>query len=86
MINLALTEGVFLGKWNNAVVKPLIKKSGLDTAFANYRPVSNLLFLSKILEKLSAISYKITYKVGIFFQTTRVATELSTRQKPPFSS
>ena len=35
------------------MVKPLIKKSNLDTAdFNNYRPISNLPFLAKILEKV----------------------------------
>ena len=35
------------------IVRPLLKKSGLDKdVFKNYRPVSNLSFLSKILEKV----------------------------------
>ncbi len=37
------------------VIKPLIKKPKLNPReLANYRPISNLLFMSKILEKLSA--------------------------------
>ena len=36
------------------MVKPLLKKSNLDpSVFNNYRPVSNLPFLSKVLEKLA---------------------------------
>ncbi len=36
-----------------AVIKPLIKKPKLDPCeLANYRPISNLLFMSKILEKV----------------------------------
>ena len=35
------------------MLKPLLKKSNLDpNVLNNYRPVSNLQFLSKILEKL----------------------------------
>lgn len=35
------------------MVKPLLKKPGLDTdLMANYRPVSNLSFLSKVFEKV----------------------------------
>ncbi len=36
-----------------AVIKPLIKKPHLDPSeLANYRPISNLPFMSKILEKV----------------------------------
>ena len=39
--------------YKNALVKPLIKKPGLDfNVLKNFRPVSNLPFLSKILEKV----------------------------------
>jgi hypothetical protein len=39
----------------DAVVRPLTKRPGLDKdEFYNYRPVSNLPFLSKILEKVVA--------------------------------
>ncbi len=45
--------GVFPTAFKTALVKPLLKRSGLDAVDPNnYRPVSNLPFLSKILEKL----------------------------------
>uniref|UniRef100_A0A3B3D471 Reverse transcriptase domain-containing protein n=1 Tax=Oryzias melastigma TaxID=30732 RepID=A0A3B3D471_ORYME len=51
--NCSLQTGVFPTAFKSAVVKPLLKKTNLDpTVFNNYRPVSNLPFLSKILEKL----------------------------------
>ncbi len=38
-----------------AVIKPLIKKTQLDPKdLVNYRPISNLPFLSKILEKVAS--------------------------------
>ena len=38
-----------------SVIKPLLKKSGLDTEILNsYRPVHNLLFMSKLMEKVVA--------------------------------
>ena len=38
-----------------ANVRPLIKKAGMDTEnLKSYRPVSNLTFISKILEKVVA--------------------------------
>ena len=39
-----------------AMIKPLIKKSNLDTdEFKNFRPISNPRFLSKIVEKVVAV-------------------------------
>ena len=35
----------------NAVVQPLLKKLGLELIKSNYRPISNLTFMSKIIEK-----------------------------------
>ena len=51
IINASLEQGVFARKWKRAIVKPLLKKSGLELIFKNYRPVLNLCFLSKVLEK-----------------------------------
>ena len=46
----------FPSSCKSAVVLPLIKKPGLDPhVFKNYRPVSNLSFLSKLIEIYSRI-------------------------------
>ena len=37
--------------WKNALVHPLLKKVGLDLLFKNYRPISNLQYVSKLTEK-----------------------------------
>ena len=50
MVNLSLQTGVFPNEWKLALVTPLVKKPGLDTILKNYRPVSNLCFVSKISE------------------------------------
>ena len=53
IINLCLSTSVFSASFKSAVVLPLIKKPGLDPqVFKNYRPVSNLSFLSKLIEKV----------------------------------
>ena len=53
IINLCLSTSVFPASFKSAVVLPLIKKPGLDPqVFKNYRPVSNLSFLSKLIEKV----------------------------------
>ena len=51
IINNSLLSGVFYKQWKTAIVKPLIKKKGLQCIEQNYRPVSNLTFTSKITEK-----------------------------------
>ena len=48
---MSLTNGEFCKSWKVAVVKPLLKKPGLDLISKNYRPISNLPFISKLVEK-----------------------------------
>ena len=53
IINRSLPSGEVPSEFKTAVVKPLLKKASLDPKqMKNYRPVSNLPFLSKILEKV----------------------------------
>ena len=51
IINLSLSTGYFSDEWKCAIVNPLLKKPGLDLIFKNYRPVSNLQFVSKLTER-----------------------------------
>ena len=54
IIYTSLTTGIVPDCFKSAIVKPLLKKPGLDVndRKKNFRPVSNLPFLSKILEKV----------------------------------
>ena len=52
IINDSLRSGVFPSIYKSAIVTPLLKKPSLDPN--NYQPVSNLSFISKILEKVVA--------------------------------
>ncbi len=53
IINSSLSLGQVPKPFKLAVIKPLIKKPQLDPSeLANYRPISNLPFMSKILEKV----------------------------------
>ena len=55
LINKSLALGKVPACFKKALVKPLIKKSTLDPEeLKNYRPISNLPFLSKVLEKVVA--------------------------------
>ena len=54
MINLSLESGFFPVIWKDSVVTPLLKKQGLDFVFKNFRPISNLSFVSKLAERVAA--------------------------------
>ena len=53
IVNLCFSSGDFPAscKSKSAIISPLIKKQGLDSEILKYyRPVANLLFISKIIE------------------------------------
>ena len=52
LINKSLTEGAFSKHWKTAIICPLLKKPGTELIASSYRLVSNLPFLSKIVEKI----------------------------------
>ncbi len=55
LVNKSMAEGTFPDTFKNAHVTPLLKKTNLSKEnMKNYRPVSNLSFTSKILEKVVA--------------------------------
>ena len=55
IVNLSLSKGCLPARFEFALVSPLLKKPTLNRDdMKNYRPVSNLSFLSKILEKVVA--------------------------------
>ncbi|CAB3977251.1 Hypothetical predicted protein [Paramuricea clavata] len=51
IINLSLQTGQFPQLWKEAHVHPLLKKLGLEAIFKNFRPISNLPFVSKLAER-----------------------------------
>ena len=53
ILNLPLNTGKFHEGWKSAVIRPLIKSLQKGTIKTNYRPVSNLSLISKILKKCS---------------------------------
>jgi len=53
LFNKLLASGRYPSEVKKAVVRPLLKKHGLDVSqMNNYRPVLNLLYLSKLLERV----------------------------------
>ena len=56
IVNRSLATGYVPTALKNAIIKPILKHKGEDTEeLKNYRPVSNLSFLSKVLEKVVAV-------------------------------
>ena len=54
IVNQSLETGTFPCNLQHAVVKPTLKKNDMDRdILSSYRPVSNLAFVSKVLEKCS---------------------------------
>ena len=53
LINSSITTGVFYPSWNRAIIRPKLKRQNLEATLANYRPLSNLSFISKLSEKAS---------------------------------
>uniref|UniRef100_A0A4W5PSW4 Reverse transcriptase domain-containing protein n=1 Tax=Hucho hucho TaxID=62062 RepID=A0A4W5PSW4_9TELE len=81
IINSSLSTGCAPNSLKVAVIKPLLKKPNLDPEnIKNYRPISNLPFLSKILEK--AVAQQLT----AFLKTNNVYETLQSGFRPHHST
>ena len=64
IINLSLSTGIFPDQFKSSVVHPKLKKNNLDKDnLSNYRPISNLSFISKLTERL--VKNRITHHLSI---------------------
>ena len=77
IINLSLASGIFPKLLGHAIISPIIKKVTLDSnELQNYRPVSNIAYISKLIEKV--VTKQITdhmslYNLGEQFQSAYTA-------------
>ena len=59
LANRSLATDTFPASMKNGLVTPLIKKPGLDVSdFKNFRPITNLSTVSKLLERLALARIK----------------------------
>ncbi|XP_072042751.1 uncharacterized protein [Amphiura filiformis] len=59
IVNASLTSGVFPSRLKHSIIKPVIKKNTMDpNSLKSYRPVANITFLSKVVEK--AVTCQVT--------------------------
>ena len=52
IVNTSVVSGRFTRNIKQALLRPLLKKRGLDLTLCNYRPVSNLAYILKIIERV----------------------------------
>lgn len=65
IINTSIESGTVPEAFKRAAVKPLLKKASLDAnELGNYRPVSNLPYLSKILERAVVEQLNVHLELG----------------------
>ena len=62
-----MKTGEFYDDWKSALLTPLQKKKGIDMSNVNYRPVSNLPFLSKLVEKCVVIQFNNHLKLNTLY-------------------
>ena len=56
IVNRSLDEALMPNSFKTALIIPMLKKTNLDTEdFKNFRPVTNLPFVSKLIEKSVAV-------------------------------
>ena len=51
LVNLSFETGRFAGTWKEVLVLSSLKKHNLDITYKNFRPVSNLAYISKLSER-----------------------------------
>ena len=55
MVNMSFESGEFVAVWKEALVRPSLKKHGLDIVYKNFRPVSNPPYISKLSKRATAV-------------------------------
>ncbi|XP_072046343.1 uncharacterized protein [Amphiura filiformis] len=65
IVNVSLSSGVFPAELSKAVITPVLKNPSLDrNLLSNYRPVSNLPFVGKLIEKV--VSTQVSNYINVY--------------------
>ena len=81
IVNTSLRTGVVPRCFKQAVITPLLKKPSLDKEILkNYRPVSNLSYISKVLERIVA------HKVQTYIQENNLHDVMQSAYRPYHST
>ena len=79
IVNQSIQQGEFAQDLKEALIQPLLKKANLDLIHSNYRPVSNLSFLSKLIE------WAMCQQLGDYIPTTDMSEKLQLAYKAAHS-
>ena len=80
IINLSLENSAVPQNFKQATITPLLKKEGAETIFKNYRPISNLSYLSKLLERV------VNHQVREFTDANNLNEPLQSAYRPNHST
>src|SRR6218665_1667820 len=70
LCNRSIQDGVLPPSQKRSVLVPVLKRSGLDSIDPlNFRPIANVSFMSKIIEKIAA------YQLTVFLETNKLLPE-----------
>ncbi len=68
IVNTSITSGNFPDEFKQSIITPLLKKPTLDKEnLSNYRPVSNLSFLSKLTERIVKLRLESHFSANSLF-------------------
>ena len=70
IINTSFVTGIFPTAWKHALIFPIFK-SGDDNDLSNYRPISLLPIVSKVLEKVVSVQLTQFLESNSLFSNTR---------------
>ena len=83
LINLSFDTGRFAEAWKEALVLLSLKKPSLDFALKNFRPVSNLSYVSKLSERAGVEQFMEHLTANIYiFSFNRRINSTTTRRRP----
>ena len=67
IVNESLSTGVFPTCLKHSLIRPLLKKQDLDREnLKNYRPIANIPFLSKVIEKA------VVFQMNLYLETNKL--------------
>src|SRR6218665_4004080 len=70
LCNRSIQDGVLPPSQKRSVLVPVLKRSGLDSTYPlNFRPIANVSFMSKIIEKIAA------YHLTVYLETNKLLPE-----------